>query len=211
MKKVSMIICTLVASLFITFNSAHADGNINIYKDKDTILVTDKTGKAISSIDTSEATFLDENGKQVEGPDLRNYFVSVKTSVDGKKEISYTDFSKMTRGYDGGSWAGGSGYRACRGLRVYSDYGGNISFKADFELVQGAPDRINRVYNWQFGYYYGSVSVIQKGIMRQVESLNGPAYAGATYNLNSNPGGASTDHLYLAVSHDGFRVLNYEP
>lgn len=133
------------------------------------------------SIDTSEASFYDADGNELE------------------EKPEFIDSPKIsTRAVSGGSWQTGSGYSVCTGMKVtasiFNAY--KSSFKVNFELNQSSRQgKINKVYGTEiqtYGYYDYSWTTYTK-IFRAQSSANARAYAGHQIKLsNTGKGGGSS-------------------
>lgn len=170
----------------------HLGKTKNLFTDTTDTTITEFPDGSITkdSIDFSEATFYDENGKKVENP-----FITPKTSDN----IAINSIS-------GGTWSSGSGYKCVRGAKVdhdnYSQYG--ASFKAGWCHVTGGYDYITNIYETAVWSDF-EFDIINSGVFRTKETLDYTAYGGIKFSVKpSETSGMSTEYLYLRVAKDTY-------
>lgn len=141
--------------------------------------------KMSSKIDFTEATFYDENHRE----------------LDKDKIVAHMDqINRDSRSLSGGSWASGSGYAYCIGMTVsHTNAFSTSSFKVDFEHRQQLYDKINRVYEKRWGSWVGDVTDAQCKVFRANETLSYSAYAGINYTLTGiTPSLQTKGSVYVA-------------
>lgn len=199
MKKTLYFFFTILLSINVT--SAFADEAIVENSGMDIVVKTDSSE---TRIDFSNAEFYDQNGNIVQSPDISELYAQVINTEKGK-QIRITNPNTMYRDTSGGSWISGSGYRAVRGLYVSHYNSASVSFNADLELINRAPDRLNRVYNVKVSTTaVGIQGYVRQGVFNSIEG-NYPAYGGVQYILNYG-NGSNVKAVYLKVANDSFYI-----
>ncbi|MCG3086674.1 hypothetical protein [Sporosarcina cyprini] len=112
--------------------------------------------------------------------------------------------------YDGvtpGTIIKGSGYVSYKDAVVYyDDLVTYIAFNANFTILQGAMDFIDRVWEPKFKSKVGSATNISVGIIQAKETLDDPAEAKMDLTINWYNGGVgAVTYLKLLVGKDTFR------
>lgn len=149
------------------------------------------------TLDFSEATFLDEQGKTVDKDSIMVTMVPDRVS--------------RSAGTSGGTWQSGSGYAVCRGMKVTGNSGAiglQVKYTVDFQKVQGGFDRLDRVYGTTVDGL-GTWSYLANGVFRSQETSGASAYGGVKGQWTVSPGfglpsGTSTKYLYFRVGNDSF-------
>lgn len=147
-----------------------------------------------ASVDFTEATFYDENYNELNKDDVIN-------SIYGKNINSRTTV--------GGTWGSGSGYAYCKGMKVsHTNAFSTSDFKVDFEHRQQGYDKINRIYEKNWGSWIGDVSGVQSGVFRANETSTYSAYGGIKYTLSGIgiPSGRASRSVsnYIRVGNDKY-------
>lgn len=144
-----------------------------------------------TTIDFSEAIFLDEDGNKLDTLAIVN---SMRPT--------------LTRAHtSGGTWTSGSGYSVVKGMTInHTTALTKLTYKADFQLVQNGYDKIDKIYQVSPGSWGGTISVVAEGIFRMYEKYGYSAYGGAKIQLNlaAGLGGSTTNGCYLRVAKDTY-------
>lgn len=141
-------------------------------------------------------------------------FLREGTLVDKDSVMETIVPAVQTRGAStsGGKWTSGSGYAICTGLKVSGNsglIGLQISYKVDFQHVQGGYDKFDRIYSTEVDGL-GNWTYLDNTprVMRPRETLTYSAYDGVkgqwTVTMLGVPAGTSTKHLYFRVGNDRF-------
>ena len=112
-----------------------------------------------------------------------------------------------TLGVDPGTKTSGSGYANYKKAKVYYNTGiANAYFYADFTLVNGGYDYIDRVYDHKVTAFGGSASEISLTLTKAKENANGKASAKLDFNyINFNTTASTTCWLKLTVGGDSYK------
>lgn len=111
------------------------------------------------------------------------------------------------------SVSSGSGYSVHKGCLAYGSNGYlHLQFRADFTLINGAPDQLNRVYSAQSSSSWGSSTPATKRVHRSQESGSRPAWASVSSQFTSAGGLVSytgTLNLFVGNNSAWTRQDNY--
>lgn len=107
-------------------------------------------------------------------------------------------------------WNSGSGYSIARGAKVRESVGlATASFYADFELIRGGYDQINRVYDYSITTLGGTYSSPSLSIVRSKESVSYPAEAKLNFDFSFYNGSAGqTCWVKLKVGNDKYYSIS---
>lgn len=176
---------------------------------------------SVESVDLSEATFYDKDGKEISNPygplteeNKENKETKEQTPTKDKKtdQFSLANIFNSVVGFlqppkaqaaviSGGTWSTGSAYACVKGAKVkkevYSTYG--ISYSADWCNHKSGYDNLSRIYAvdvWSDGEF----SILSQGVFRSWENVEYNAYGGVKIQVKPSPESKmTTEYLYLRV------------